>query len=29
MHHLFEKTGEAPTTYVLDNEISKDLIQEF
>ena len=29
MHRLFAKAGEAPTTYVLDNEISKDLIQAF
>ena len=29
MHRLFERAGEAPTTYVLDNKISQDLIDTF
>ena len=29
MHRLFEKEGEALTAYVLDNEISQDLINDF
>ena len=29
MRRLFEKAGEAPTAYVLDNEISQDLINAF
>ena len=29
LHNTFKKSGVAPSTYVLDNEISKDLIDGF
>ena len=29
IHNTFKKAGVAPETYVLDNEYSKDLIQDF
>ena len=29
IHNKFKKSGFAPDTYVLDNELSKNLIQDF
>ena len=29
LHNIFKKAGSAPENYVLDNEISKDLLKSF